>query len=413
MGTINIDQLTPEMSLASDILTPDGRVILPSGSRLTEAAIRACKIWGVSEADIVGRVGSNDSESVSSEKTESDSIYKILAAKRFSLNDTRHPAVRVLARHFVANVRERFPVEQVEKAIALFEDPPQPTAPLPDRICLEEILEDELKLASLPSIFHEISEALKNPRSSAAYVADIISKDVSLSAKLLRMVNTPFYGFPKEIDTLSRAVTIVGTNQLTSLALGISVISVFHDIPEEHICLKEFWLHSITCGIIARLISTHLGLGNDERFFVAGLLHDIGRLMVLRNRPDMALATLERAHGARVPLFEVEKGIWGWDHADLGASMLKAWKLPAFLESIVGSHHAPGQPMRQQETAVAHVAEFAAHAVGSGGSGSPYVPPLDQDAWERLKLSGNDLNDIAGQATRLAAEVMAAFFHGE
>ncbi len=410
MGKCITDLLEPGMTLASDLVTPDGRIMLASGSPLTEAVIRACKMWGVSEADIIG----GEPESGQGEEQKQGQIheaYKRLAAKRFSLTNTRHPAVRTLALLFAENAQIRLSPEEAETWLQGLNRPKKPAHSGSKPCPLTEVLDSEIKLASLPGVFNEISEALRNPRSSASYVADIISKDVSLAARLLRMVNTPFYGFPGAIDTLSRAVTIVGTKQLTSLALGISVISAFNNIPEEHLSLEGFWRHSITCGTTARLLATHLRLGNDERFFVAGLMHDIGRLMLLRNRTDMALAALERTCAGRKPLHELEQELWGWDHAELGAELLKAWRLPGFLERLVRYHHAPARAPQALEAGVIHVAEITAHAVGSGASGSPFVPPLDEGSWDMLGISTNDLREIAAQATRQADEVMAAFFH--
>ena len=202
---------------------------------------------------------------------------KIMAAQRFVLNPSSHPAVQEMAKLYVLRQARGLDAERArwmltaspnDDTVAMFT--PQPTTEY--NINPKDIVKQEMELASLPNIFFQITEALKNPRSSASYVAEVISKDVALSAKLLKMVNTPFYGFPSKIDTLSRAVTIVGTTQLTNLAMGVSVITAFDNIPEEFFTLKEFWLHSVTCGILARLLAGQVGIGGNEKFFIAGLL---------------------------------------------------------------------------------------------------------------------------------------------
>lgn len=272
------------------------------------------------------------------------------------------------------------------------------------------MVKQEIELASLPNIFFQISDSLKNPRSSAAYVAEVISKDVALSAKLLKMVNTPFYGFPSKIDTLSRAVTIVGTNQLTNLALGVSVIGAFSEIPDEFFTLKEFWLHSVTVGITARLLAGKARLPGDEKYFVAGLLHDIGRLVMLKNHPKASTEVLRPAKVGRRALVNVERTVWGCTHSEIGGRLLKAWRLPAFLEVLVNFHHNPMESSMVKEAAVIHLADFITHSLGIGASGASLVPELNTNAWLELGLDTKDLMTICHKAERQANDIMTAFF---
>jgi HD-like signal output (HDOD) protein len=407
MGILGINRLKTGMTLASDLCTLEGRVILKAGQPLTEQAIRACMVWGVNEAD-VREVTAPGCEAEEAAPPLAEP-FKKLAVNRFRLNDTRHPAMRALARSFAVRASELLSPEQAESMLAPYHA--GNSAPVASRHRdMGDILKNEAELASLPSIFHEISEALSNPCSSAAYVAEIISKDVSLSARLLRLVNTPFYGFPSKIDTLSRAVAIVGTNQLTSLALGITVMSSFDDIPEDQIRMQDFWLQSVTCGTLARLLAIRTDIPGDERFFVAGLLHDVGRLVLLRSQPGMIRTVLKQAHCCGLPLHELEQTCWGWDHGDLGAALLKQWKLPFFIEHQVRHHHAPLRAMRPEEAAVTHVAEVASHAIFPRNNGTPFVPPLSTEAWDMLGISANDLMDIVNQARQQGETIMAAFF---
>ena len=289
MPKLKIDDIEPGMVLAEDLTTAEGRMLLPRGAVITDAHLRTCRVWGIVEAVIQGDEDEDENPtSLDQLHPEVLDACKILAAQRFVLNPSSHPVVQEMAKLYVLRQARGVEPEQArwmlsatthDDDVGLFCQPETPEA----RINPSEVVKQEMELASLPNIFYQISEALKNPRSSAAYVAEVISKDVALSAKLLKMVNTPFYGFPSEIDTLSRAVTIVGTNQLVNLALGVSVITAFEGIPEKFFTLKEFWLHSVMCGIVARLLAGKLGMEGDEKFFVAGLLHDIGRLIILRS----------------------------------------------------------------------------------------------------------------------------------
>ncbi len=409
MGILGTEELKEGMILASDLRTLEGRTILEAGQSLTAQAIRTCTVWGVNEADVIDAPTGKTDPNPPEEQQAIAEPYKKLTVHRFRLADTKHPAIRVLAHDFAEKVSKTISEEQAETLMVPYGQ--NHCEPLPGYQDMKRILRENAELVSLPAVFHEITDALRNPCSSAAYVAEIISKDVALSAKLLRMVNTPFYGFPRKIDTLSRAVTIVGTNQLTSLALGISVISSFNNIPEDLIRVQDFWLQSITCGSIARLLAVRTGIPGDERFFVAALLHNVGRLLLLRNQPDMVRSVLEQAHACAMPLHELEKQCWGWDHCELGAALLKQWKLPVFIEHQVRHHHTPQYAIRPEEAAVTHVAEVASHAIIPAHNGAPYIPSLNPEAWDRLGISGNDLLDIINQANQQAKTVMAAFFN--
>jgi len=420
MPKLNIDAIEPGMILAEDLTTSEGRMLLPRGAMITETHIRTCRVWGIAEASIHGDEEEAPNRPTTLEELDPQVLdaCKIMAAQRFVLNPPSHPVVKEMAKLYVLRQADGLDAERAcwmltagpnDDTVEIFSPPPTTE----HNIKPKEIVQQEIELASLPNIFTQITEAIKNPRSSAAYVAEVISKDVALSAKLLKMVNTPFYGFPSKIDTLSRAVTIVGTTQLTNLALGVSVISAFDNIPEEFFTLKEFWMHSITCGILARLLAGQVGVAGDEKFFVAGLLHDIGRLIMLKNHPKASTEVLRPARIGRRSLVDVENSVWGCNHATIGGLVLKAWRLPAFLEVLVHHHHNPMEASMVQEAAIIHVADFMTHGLGIGSSGTSLVPELDINAWQVLKLSKDDLPAIARQAERQANDVMSAFFPNE
>jgi len=417
MPKLIIDALEPGMVLAEDLTTSEGRMLLPRGATITDAHIRTCRVWGIAEANIQGDEDEDSDYPTSLDQLDPEVLdaCKIMAAQRFVLNPSSHPAVQEMAKLFVLRQARDLDAEQARWMLTAspHDDTVNICSPPPTsekNINPNKVVQQEMELASLPNIFFQISESLKNPRSSAAYVAEVISKDVALSAKLLKMVNTPFYGFPSKIDTLSRAVTIVGTNQLTNLALGVSVITAFDNIPEEFFTLKEFWMHSVTCGILARLLASKVGLPGDEKFFVAGLLHDIGRLVMLKNHPQASTEVLRPAKVGRRGLVEVERSVWGCTHAEIGGRMLKSWRLPAFLEVLVHHHHNPMEASMIKEAAVVHVADFIAHGLSIGSSGASLVPELNTNAWLALGLTKDDLAAIAKKAERQSNDVMAAFF---
>jgi HD-like signal output (HDOD) protein len=274
-----------------------------------------------------------------------------------------------------------------------------------------DLMKGTLEIPSLPMIFTRIDEAVNNPRSSLADIGRVISEDSSLTARLLKIVNSAFYSFPSKIETISRAVTVVGTQQLRDLALATSVMKLFQGIPPDLINMEAFWKHSIACGVAARVLAAHKREANIERFFVAGILHDIGRLVLCMKDPDWMRSALGRCHASCELLYKVEIEELGFDHASLGRVLLENWKLPASLVETVAYHHNPEAAARFPiEAAVVHLADIIAHAMQLGSSGERFVPPLSPLAWERAGMSAGQLPaaiEQIDQQYREAVEWMA------
>jgi HD-like signal output (HDOD) protein len=265
----------------------------------------------------------------------------------------------------------------------------------------QALIEDVTDVPSLPEIFIRVNEAVNNPRSSLEDVGKVISEDTGLTARLLKIVNSAFYGFPSQIDTISRAVTIVGTQQLRDLALATSVIRLFRGIPHDLLDMESFWRHSVACGIAARILATYRREANVERFFVAGILHDIGRLIICLKRGDHIREVLPRVREGNHTLRQLEMEVLGYDHASVGGALIQAWKLPASLEEVILCHHSPLESSRYPvEAAVIHAADIITHALQLGNSGEYFVPQLEAKAWDRLALPISILAPTIDQVDR-------------
>lgn len=243
------------------------------------------------------------------------------------------------------------------------------------------------KVASLPTIFVKLDEAINSPRSTNKDLARIISEDTAMAARLLRIANSALYNFPAKVDTVTHAITVIGINQLRDLVLACSVIRMFDNVPETLVSMESFWRHSIACGIAARALAALRREQNVERFFVTGLLHDIGRLLMFMELPkDMPVVMAEREKSLEL-LYKVEHELLGFDHAKLGGLLLKAWQLPERLEEAVAYHHVPSRAKKfPTEAAVIHIADALANALRLGSSGEKYVPPVNEQAWEAIGL---------------------------
>lgn len=199
----------------------------------------------------------------------------------------------------------------------------------------QALIENSVQLFSLPDIYFQISEMINDPRFSSKDIGAVISKDPALSVRLLKVVNSSVYGFRSKIDRISRAVTIVGIEDLKSLVLATSVVNKFADIPSELIDMTDYWLRSVRCGVIAKFLAKESSVLHQERLFLAGLLHDIGSLVFYHKLPKKSHQVLLLAGHDRSLVAKLEQEVIGFTHADVGGLLIKSWGLPdSIYESI-------------------------------------------------------------------------------
>ena len=251
----------------------------------------------------------------------------------------------------------------------------------------DHLIAESPELRSPPLVYRRLMEVLNHPRGGAGDVANVISQDMALTARLLKLVNSAFFGFPRKIETISQAVSVVGTTQVRDLSLATSVADAFKSLPSDLIDVDEFWRHSLACGVAARVIAGLRSETNVERFFVAGILHDLGRLVLILRAPDEARLVMQRAEERGALLFETEREVIGFDHGRVGGALMEHWTMPDALRDAVRFHHEPAKSERfRVDAATVHVADIFANALELGSSGERFVPPLSASAWSSLGL---------------------------
>jgi HD-like signal output (HDOD) protein len=264
-----------------------------------------------------------------------------------------------------------------------------------------ELVAGSVRLASPPMVYGRLMEVLAHPRSGAADIAKVIGDDSGLTARLLRVVNSAFFGFPQQVHDVSQAVRVVGTTQIRDLALATSVMSVFDHIPRDAVDLAGFWRHSLACGVTARAIAQRRGEHNVERFFVAGVLHDVGHLILYAHAGAAVAEAIALAQRTGLPLHDCEREVLGYDHAQVGRALMDRWCLPPALRDAVAYHHQPHRATRSPvDAAAVHVAEITVHALGMGRTGEELVPPFDPWAWETLGLEAGAYPGVVEDAER-------------
>lgn len=203
----------------------------------------------------------------------------------------------------------------------------------------QALVENVLQLICLPEIYLRLQQIIDDPLHTREQVAEILAYDPSLSARVLRIANSSYYSFPREIETVASAVGIIGELDLRNLVLATSVVGSMNALNYKGVNIDEFWLHSLRCGITARLIARSVGGFNPEVMFLAGILHDLGILVIYQH--DMALAAavsrhIDEKHQLRD---QAEREVLGFDHAEVGALLIEAWGLSEELSELTRCHH--------------------------------------------------------------------------
>lgn len=278
---------------------------------------------------------------------------------------------------------------------------------------LERLVDETSTVYSLPLFYERLNEAINHPRSSIDDISKIIIEDQGLTARLLKLANSPMFGCYAKVDSITKAVTIIGTQPLRDLALAASVMGVFTGIPEELLSMTSFWKHSIACGILARTVAVYRREANVERFFVAGMLHDVGQVVLASARPELCRQLLEMGADTGRFLGELENELLGFNHALLGGTLLKKWKIPVSISEPVLCHHAPSASEQfRLESALVHIADCMSEAMAFGRGAEDGVPPFDSVAWERLGLSPQIFSAVLQQAEPQIEETFAILSTG-
>ncbi len=264
---------------------------------------------------------------------------------------------------------------------------------------LAELVSNVEEIVSFPEVYLRVNQLLDDPESTAAQVSEVIAQDPGLTAQLLRMANSPLYGLSKEVDTVVRAVNIIGTKRLRYLVLATTSLKVFEGIPNDLISMDDFWLHSLYCGLAAKTLADDIKGLQPDALFVAGQLHDIGQLLMYSRLPDLAREAVLRSieEPDEPDLYLSEREVIGFDHAQLGAQLAKDWHWPAMLVATIGWHHEPEKADEfQKETAVVHIANTLAvlaelNTNDSEETDAPRIHPL---AWEMIGLSDEIVPEV-------------------
>jgi putative nucleotidyltransferase with HDIG domain len=260
-------------------------------------------------------------------------------------------------------------------------------------------------LPTLPTVLEELTALMADPDASSEAIAKVISRDQVLSAKVLKMVNSPIYGFPGRISSIQHALVLLGFNVLRGIIISTSVFDMMV------MSMKGLWEHSLGCATACNIIARRAGFEDPEEYAVAGLLHDLGKVVTAVQLPDLHDQIISTVQAKEMTYFQAEKDVMGFGHDRINAWLARHWGLPPNIREAMARHHAPHlaefyKPM----SCVVHLGDFLVRLFEFGNSGDDQTAYLRPEALIELKFKMSDLDKVMDEMAEQFIEVSDVTF---
>jgi putative nucleotidyltransferase with HDIG domain len=260
----------------------------------------------------------------------------------------------------------------------------------------QELISKIQDFPTLPTIYHSLLETISNPLSTVQDVANIISKDQASTAKLIKVVNSPLYGISSKVDTVTQAIFYLGFNEVKNIILALSILKLFNDAKTfSYFNIIDLWKHSIAVGTISRILGQKIGVVNLENYFIAGLLHDIGKLIFYRILGDDYAKLLKYNFENNLDLEETERKEIGITHEIAGELIANQWKLPTSITLVIKSHsNFRTDGSSDNILACVHLANIIANIMMLGNNGSNVITQPNYNVWNYINLPSGSFKEM-------------------
>ncbi len=255
---------------------------------------------------------------------------------------------------------------------------------------LQKTLESISSIPTLPTVIERITRLLQNPKTSAEEIGKAITTDQALASKVLKLVNSAFYGFPGRISTITHAIVILGFSTVKNIVLTASILDIFSRKRTTDVAdfdFEQFWLHSIACGAASQSIAKFLGNKDKEECFIAGLIHDMGKVILCQYLPEDFKEAFSLSRQQSLLFYESEKKLFNITHEEIGGMLAERWNLPKSLQNAIKYHHNPSTSRdHYMTTAIVHCADIFVRALDFGNGGDTKIPVMAENVWKNLGL---------------------------
>ena len=274
----------------------------------------------------------------------------------------------------------------------------------------EQFIEGWPTATSMPKSYCKLIEALESPSSTTGILSRIISQDSSLTNRLLKMINSPLYGFPHTIKDIPQALVILDNNQLRDLVEIISIVESFKNESTDQLMLRDFWKFSLANSMAAESLAASAGKKCSERLFAAAFLYGVGRLVMATAEPEKMKEAEKVSIKKRILLWEAEKEIFGFDHSELGGHFLRKWNSPSPVVDISLYYQRPSLSVSfKTEAHLLRLAVTITQSLRIGSCGDYFVLPVLQDTWSETGLKPSVIKDCVSQLKAQYKPMLKAF----
>ncbi|WP_051305424.1 HDOD domain-containing protein [Desulfogranum mediterraneum] len=279
---------------------------------------------------------------------------------------------------------------------------------------MDALLKDVMKTANLftlPDVYLRLKSILDDPDYAMAEVSVVISHDPAMTFRLLRIVNSSLYGFAQKVETVSRAITLLGSHQVHDIVLAASVAEAFKGIAADVMDVRKFWRCSVQCAVTCSHLALLCGACDKEKLFVAGLLHDIGHLVMYQAVPSLSQQALFYVKNTGKSIVEAEQKMLGFDYTQIGAYLMEQWELSGTLKETTAHHVLPEKAEHHPlETVLVHIGSLLTRANDGEGVFNEGVLAVHPYAWEISRLSPEDCTSIQEEVKKDVRVAMELIF---
>lgn len=260
-------------------------------------------------------------------------------------------------------------------------------------LILANVVRSVRDLPSLPAVVLEVMKTFQQCDVNTEVLAEKVSQDQALAAKTLRLANSSFYGLQRKVVTIQQAITILGFDSVRTIITAAAVTDAFKPGRRERFDSKAFWRHSVGTAVCAKMMARQLNLNHDFAF-VSGLLHDVGKLVLVTKFPELYDEVLRYRAEHDCFVLDAERAVLTLDHSVVGRALAEYWKFPPSMQRAIANHHAPETEDLGGITAVVHIADALAHGLDLSQQEDDVVPSVSEAAWNSLALDAPTFRKI-------------------
>ena len=390
MKKISVKDIKDDNILARDVITSDNQLLFKAGSpinrtfidRLLQRSIREIYIKG---SDLPEGLEHFDNESLSDIESEIDSRFQNVVN-----NDIMMETMRIAKKINLERALQRGEILTKSQL---------------------QLLSKLKELPALPTVYKKLAETINDPRATVRNVARIISDDPKTAKSFLDLIKSPLFNFRQNIDSVDKAVSVIGFESSLNMILCLSAVSLF---PSDQMQVKRkiesLWGHSLGTATITKIIARKIGMNEENEIFTAGMLHDIGKIIIAKFCPDdyfrVELAKKENSQDT----LQSELKLLGYSHVDAGRIIAERWSVPPLIKSSITLHHdLSNADQFGRELCIIHIADVLSHSLHFGCL-QDNVPEINSDAWNRLRLKIEDIEPVLLESERIYEEIELIFF---